>query len=36
MLWCVVIAHMLLYLLGEAIDHSNQHRKLFKRLELVS
>lgn len=30
-IWCVVIAHMLLYLLGEAIDRSRQHRKLFKK-----
>ena len=31
MIWCVVIAHMILYLLGEAIDKSKQHKKLFKK-----
>lgn len=30
-IWCVVIAHMLLYLLGEAIDRSKQHKNLFKK-----
>lgn len=29
MIWCVVIAHMILYLLGETID--KQHKKLFKK-----
>lgn len=31
MIWCVVIAHLILYLLGEAIDKSKQHKKLFKK-----
>lgn len=31
MIWCVVVAHLLLYLLGETIDRSKQHKKLFKK-----
>jgi hypothetical protein len=31
MIWCVVIAHMILYLLGETIDKSKEHKKLFKK-----
>jgi len=31
MIWCVVIAHLLLYLIGETIDRSKQHKNLFKK-----